>query len=195
MIPARRARLILFYESVDISEDISEDLDSATWTDKSDRETDELSVTLHNAHGKWSGGWFPAKGARLDAFIEALDWESQGNAVRLSCGAFEIDEIEISGGSGSKATIKAISAPVTSKARGNRKTKAWEDIRLSMIAGEIARNAGLDLFFELDGDTLYKWEDQMEETDLNFLQGLCDDAGASLKVTHDKIVIFSQEKR
>jgi phage protein D len=192
----RRAKLHLLYNSRDISEDISADLDSATWTDKSDKSADELSINLHNAHGKWSGDWLPAKGAKLTASIEVLNWGEEGNNSTLPCGTFEIDQIEVSGGSsGSKATIKALSVPITSQARGSKKTKAWEVVKLSVIAAEIARNAGLSLFFELDEDPEYQREDQLEETDLNFLQGLCAEAGASLKVTHDKIVVFSREKR
>jgi phage protein D len=183
------------YNGVDISEDISPDLDTASWTDKSDKESDEISVSLHNTHGKWSNEWLPAKGSKLVASIETLNWDGDGHSETLPCGTFEIDQIDVTGGDGSKATIKGISAPITSKVRGNRKTKAWQDMTLSLIAAEMAKNAGLELYFELDDDPAYQREDQMEETDLNFLQGLCVDAGASLKVSHDKIVIFSQAKR
>ncbi len=152
-------------------------------------------MSLLNTHGRWSGDWLPAKGAKLSASIEVLDWGAQGDSATIPCGTFEVDEIEVSGGSASKATIKAISTPITSKVRGNAKTKAWQDIKLSVIASEIAKNAQLAVYLETDEDPEYQREDQIEETDLNFLQGLCADAGLSLKVTHDKIVIFSQEMR
>lgn len=193
---ARRATLHLTYNGKDISEDITADLSAATWTDKADAGADELSVTLHNAHGRWSGDWFPAKGAKLSAAIELSDWGGDGQRATLPCGTFEIDEIEVSGGSsGSKATIKAISAPVSSASRGEAKTRAWQDVSLSEIAGDAANSAGLALVFELDDDPQYEREDQLHETDLTFLQGLCRDAGCALKVTHDKLVIFSREKR
>ena len=193
---ARRAKLRIIYNGADISEDISNDLDSVTWTDKSDSEADSIDVTLHNAHGKWNGEWLPAKGARLEAFIEVRDWSGEGNAMVLPCGTFEIDQIDVSGGdNGSKVTIRGISAPITSKVRGSIKNKAWENMKLSLIAAEIAGNAGLSLYIDIDDDPLYQREEQSEETDLGFLQGLCADAGVSLKVSHDKIVIFSQEKR
>jgi phage protein D len=193
---ARRAKLILLYNGADISEDISADLDTATWTDKSSGEADEINVNLHNTHGKWSNEWLPSKGAKLTASIEVQNWDGEGDAAILPCGAFEIDQINVSGGDGSsKVTIKGLSAPVTSKVRGNKKTKAWNDMKLSLIAAEIARNAGLALYLELENDPVYQREDQVEETDLGFLQGLCSDAGANLKVSHDKIVIFDQGKR
>ena len=195
MIRTRRERFLLLYNGKDISVDVSEDLDTASWTDKSGKEANTLNVTLHNAHGRWANEWLPAKGAKLTASIEVRDWNAQGDNATLPCGTFEIDEIEVSGGAASKATIKAISTPVTSKIRGNIKTKAWQDVKLSVIAGEMAANAGLALYFDLDTDPQYQREDQMQETDLNFLQGLCNDAGATLKVSHDKIVIYSEEKR
>lgn len=188
---ARRATLHLKYNGTDISEDITTDLLSASWTDKAANEADELSVTLHDVEGKWRGDWLPGKGARLEASIEIKNWGSDGNGATLPCGTFEIDEIEVSGGSsGSKATIKAISSPVSSAARGEAKTKAWQDITLSSIAGEVASAAGLSLMYSLNDDPLYEREDQSQETDLNFLSNLVRDAGGQLKVTHDKMVIF-----
>lgn len=193
---ARRAVLKLTYNGTDITEDITEDLSTATWTDKADAGADELSVTLHNAHGRWSGDWFPAKGAKLSAEIEVIGWGGDGYRASLPCGTFEIDEIELSGGSsGSKATIKAISAPVSSASRGEAKTRAWQDVALSEIAADAAKNAGLSLVFELEDDPHYEREDQSHETDLSFLLGLCRDAGCALKVTHDKLVVFSRESR
>lgn len=193
---SRRATLRLKYDGADISADITADLSSATWTDKGGGEADELSVTLHNAHGRWHNDWMPSKGAKLDASIEVQDWGGEGNTAELPCGTFEIDEIELSGGaSGSKATIKAVSVPVTSAAKGKGKTKAWQDVTLSVIAGEIASDAGLELFFELDADPRYEREDQSDESDLAFLGGLVRDAGGILKVTHDKLAILSREKR
>jgi phage protein D len=193
---ARRAKLTLLYNGTNISEDVTADLDAAVWTDKSGGEADEISVNLHNTHGRWSDEWLPAKGAKLTASIEVQNWDGDGNTAVLPCGTFEIDQIDVSGGDGgSKVSIKGISVPITSKARGSKKTKAWEDMRLSLIAAEIAGKAGLELYFDLENDPLYRREDQIEETDLGFLQGLCDDAGAVLKVSHEKIVIFGQGRR
>ena len=95
-IRARRARLRLLYEGKDISEDISKDLISATWTDKSAKEVDDLSITLHNKHGRWYGEWLPSKGAKLSAWIVVENWAHASDGYALPCGTFEIDEIEIS---------------------------------------------------------------------------------------------------
>lgn len=193
--PARRASLELFYEGKNISEDVSKDLISATWTDKSNKEVDDLSVKLQNTHGKWYGDWLPSKGARLVASIIVHDWFSPGESLTLPCGTFQIDEISVTGGSESTVDIKAVSSPITSKLRGESKTRAWEQVTLSRIARDIAEKNRMELVFDMPKDPEYQREDQAEETDLSFLQGLCAESGASLKVTHDKIVIFSQEEK
>ena len=48
---ARKAKLIPLYNATDISEDISVDLNTAAWTDKSGSEANDISVNLHNAAG------------------------------------------------------------------------------------------------------------------------------------------------
>ncbi len=193
-IRARRARLRLLYEGKDISEDISKDLISATWTDKSAKEVDDLSITLHNKHGRWYGEWLPSKGAKLSAWIVVENWAHASDGYALPCGTFEIDEIEVSSPP-STVTVKAVSMPITAQARGQAKNRAWEDVTLKRIAADIAAEAGLDLIYDKDDDPFYQYEGQHEETDLSFLQGLCAESGASLKVTHDKIVVFDQAKR
>ena len=190
--PARRAKVRLLYENTDISKEIGRDLLSFSWTDKSSKEADDLQVSLHNLHGLWNSDWMPAKGARLTASILVENWEREGDTQTLPCGTFQIDEIEISGPP-SQVTIKAVSTPVTSRIRGTAKTKAWEAVKLSKIAQDIATGAGLALMFELKEDPEYDRQDQMEETDLSFLQTLCSNCGASLKVTHDKVVIFDEQ--
>ncbi|MBQ9564308.1 MAG: hypothetical protein IJU98_01860 [Synergistaceae bacterium] len=189
----RRTRIILKYNNKDISEDIAKNLLSFKWTDNSSRKADSLDIDLENTAGLWNGAWLPAKGATLTASIVHENWDGGSGIQTLPCGTFQIDETTVSGPP-SKAQIKAVSVPIKTKARGQAKTHGWNDVHLSQIAGDIASDAGLSLMFDLQDDPHYQSEDQMEETDLAFLQGLCDDAGASLKVSHDRLVIFSEEE-
>lgn len=191
--PARRASARVVYNNKDITEDISKDLISLTWTDKSSKEADELTIKLHNAHGLWCGDWQPAKGATLTAQITISNWDGESGTEDLPCGTFEIDETTLSGPP-SEVDIKAVSVPITSKARGEARTRAWENVRLQRIAGDIAAKAGLSLEWDLLKDPLYQREDQLEETDLGFLQGLAEEAGASLKVSHGKLILFDEKE-
>ena len=89
-----------------------------------------------------------------------------------------------------KATIKAGSIPYKSTVRTQKKTKAWENYTLSSIAKEIAGKNGLTCMFESAFDPLYTRKEQIQESDITFLQRLCKAAGISLKVTAKIIVLF-----
>lgn len=188
---ASRSRLIMTYNGKDISADISDSLISASWSDKTGKEADEITVELEDTKGRWSGAWLPSKGATITAALRFVNWDKDGQATVIPWGTFQIDEISLA--YPSKVTIKGVSTPVTSKIRGQAKTRAWEDIRLSKIAADIASSAGLSLMLEVSSDPLFQREDQMQESDLAFLQGLCTDLGYSLKVSTGKLVIFDQE--
>ena len=129
------------------------------------------------------------KGAEISAVIIQRNWESTGRDRALDCGTFEVDTINGSGPP-SKVTIKASSIPCKTTARTQKKTKAWEKIKLSVIANEIAGANGLSCMFESSSDPFYDRKEQMQESDITFLQRLCKDAGISLKVTAKMIVLF-----
>lgn len=133
-----------------------------------------------------SGG---AKGAEISAVIIQKNWESDGKDRVLDCGVFQVDSVD-GNGPPAKVTIKAGSIPYTSTIRTQKKTKAWEKIKLSGIANEIAAANGLKCLFESDFDPLYNRREQVTESDIVFLQRLCKAAGISLKVTAKMIVLF-----
>lgn len=188
---ASRSQLILTYNGKDISQDISESLISATWNDKSSKEADEISVELEDTRKRWSHAWFPSKGATITAAIRFINWDDSGQIARMPWGIFQIDEISLT--HPYKVTIRGVSTPVSSKIRGQAKTKAWENIRFSKIASDIASSAGLAVMLDIPDDPLFKREDQSQESDLAFLQGLCTEQGYSLKVSGGKLVIFDQD--
>ncbi|MDX5091602.1 contractile injection system protein, VgrG/Pvc8 family, partial [Lactobacillus crispatus] len=120
------------------------------------------------------------------------NWEQDGKTDNLDLGQFEIYELEVRFPP-SIVSIKAISVPNSSSLRGERKNRAWEKTKLSVIAGDLASKAGLKLFF--DGENVeYDRIEQTEESDLVFLMGLCNDAGLCIKITDKQLVIFDEEK-
>lgn len=133
-----------------------------------------------------SGG---AKGATIKASIVKKNWLGNGEELELNCGTFEIDSVDVSGPP-QKLVLKATSIPYTSTTRTQMKTKAWEKIKLSGIAREIAKTNGLQAMFESGYDPMYERKEQVQESDVVFLQRLCKDAGLALKVTAKTIVLF-----
>lgn len=193
MAKIRRASLSLSYNNVDITTDLSDYLVSFSYEDNSDNKADDLQIVLEDKKGLWRGSWYPNKGARLVASIITQDWRFAGTAQTLPLGSFEIDEISYTGPP-DVVTLKAVSIPVHSSLVDEDKIRAWEETALSVIAGDIANEAQLELMFDSDYDPEYDRIEQSEEPDLPFLQRLCDQAGLSLKVSSDKIIVFDSTK-
>lgn len=190
---ARRTVVRLIFEGVDISADINRNFLSLTYTDNEEDKTDDLQLSLDDKEGVWLGNWLntpsASKGAEIAAVIVQKNWESTGKDRILDCGVFEVDTVDGSGPP-AKATIKAGSIPYASTIRTQKKTKAWENYTLSGIANEIAAANGLTCMFESAFNPFYQRKEQMQESDITFLQRLCKAAGISLKVTAKIIVLF-----
>ncbi|MBE3586573.1 MAG: hypothetical protein IMW94_10575 [Thermoanaerobacter sp.] len=190
---ARRARLQVLYENVDISADLQPHLLSWTYTDNLSGQADDLQITLEDRLQLWSGPWMPEKGATLKAKIIQENKKRDGTKEEVSLGLFEIDEIETNHPP-STVTIKAISIPESSSLRGEDKNRAWEKTKLSVVARDIAAGAGLKLFFDTEDNPEYDRVEQTEESDLAFLMRLCNNAGLCLKVSDAQIIIFDEQK-
>lgn len=190
---ARRTIIQLVFAGADISADVNKYLLSATYTDNEEDKADDLQISLDDREGVWLGNWLDtpsaAKGTEIAAVIVQKNWESNGKDRVLDCGVFEVDTVDGSGPP-AKVTIKAASIPYESTVRTQKKTKAWENYKLSGIAQEIAAKNGLTCLFESAFDPIYTRKEQIQESDITFLQRLCKAAGISLKVTAKIIVLF-----
>lgn len=190
---SRRAKLEVFYESTDISAFLQPYLIGWNYSDSISGQADDLQIKLEDREQLWVGSWIPEKGATLKAQIVQENKKQFDTVDELDLGLFVIDEIE-SSGPPSTATIKSMSIPTSSALRGSAKNKAWEETKLSVVAGDIAKEAGLKLFYDTADDPEYDRVEQTEESDLTFLMRLCSDAGLALKITGTQIVIFDEQK-
>lgn len=183
-------RLLFTSKGTDVTQDILPDLLSFSYEDKETGEADELRLTLKDETGKWSASWKPDGGEIVDAYLAAGD-VTNGKGDELFCGRFYADRLSVRG-SPRTFEMEAVSTPLQHPIRRKLITKAWESRTLKGIAQEITDSNGLKLFFDVEGDPQYDRRDQKEESSLKFLSRLCDDAGFSIKVTADRIVIFDQ---
>lgn len=140
-----------------------------------------------NAHSTANG----LQGATITASIVQCNVLSDGKDRVLECGTFQIDTIRASGPP-SRVTFKATSLPFTSTVRYMTRNKAWENIKLSAIAAQIASAAKMQCYFSSAYDPLYTRREQAGESDISFLQRLCKAAGIALKVTANTIVLFDE---
>jgi len=188
MSTARKTTVNIVYNGKNISQDIAPFLLSFEYTDNESKKADDIQIKLEDREGLWMKDWLPTKGDTITASIVAYDGYQTST---LPCGSFSVDEIEHSGPPHT-VTIKAVSVPIGSAARGEIKTRAWEKISLKEISGDIASSANLTLLFESKTNPSYLRIDQAETSDLAFLQQLCDKDCLSLKVTDQQIVIFDE---
>lgn len=186
---ARNVRLKLNYNSKDISTDIAPYLLSFQFSDKASGEADDIQINLEDGDKLWESEWFPNKGDTIEAFFIIENWESAGK-TEVQLGVFEIDEIEISG-LPHVVSIKAISVPNNNDLRGIQRNKAWEKVKLSQIAQEIAEKAGLKLYLNLTDDEEIERLEQREESDLEFLTKTAKEKGCGVKVSDTQLDVYS----
>lgn len=129
------------------------------------------------------------KGTEIHAVIIQKNPFSDGKDKVHDCGVFEIDSVDFSGPP-DKLTIKATSIPYSSTLRQTEKTKVWENSTLKNIGAAIAQNNGMQLMYISSYNPTYKRKEQLNISDIVFLQTLCKGAGISLKVTSKMIVMF-----
>lgn len=186
---ARHTRVRITYDNKDISEDLAPFLDSFDFKDNADGAADDISITLEDRQELWESDWFPSKGATLKASIIFTNWNNAEGDVEVPLGLFEVDEIEISG-LPHKVRIKAVSVPSNNELRGVKKNRAWEKVKLSAIAKEIADRAGLGLYLNLREDNEIERLEQKEESDLAFLTRVAKDKGYGVKVSDSQLDVY-----
>ena len=185
----RRTKINLIYQGTDITADISDDLLDFSWTDNESGAADDLAIKLKDPKGKWIGPWFPQKGDTIRATI--LDEISETQTTALFCGEFTVDQLTASGPP-REFTIKGVNIPLDRKLRREKKSRAWEDTKLSHVVAVIAEGGKMTSFYDEDEDPHYDRIDQRDESDLAFLNRVCQAEGFSLKVTSNQVVVFQQ---
>lgn len=121
------------------------------------------------------------------------NWNDTGKNAVLDCGTFEIDSVDLSGPP-LKTTLKSTSIPYTSTLRMMKKSRNWEKISLKAITQQIANEAGLKMLYESSNNPEYDKKEQVQQSDIRFLQDLCHAEGKALKVTKLSIVIFDKQE-
>lgn len=186
-----RLRLLFTGDEKDVTQDVVADLLAWSYSDHETGQADEISLTLKDPEGKWAQSWRPDGGETIRMYLSAGTVSAPG--PELFCGTFYVDSIRLSG-KPSVVEIRATSIPLNQPIRKLAKSRAWEFRKLGDIAKTIAAEAKLELLMDVSEDPLYDRIDQDKESDLAFLKKLCEAAGLSLKVTDEKLVIFSQDR-
>ena len=195
---ARRAGIGLEFAGVNVTKNIKPYLLSVQYTDEEDGDLDDLQIRLQDRNSAWLQSWLndivtaSAKGSfKIRATIDRLNWTGKGIDTRLDCGEFELDTVEASGPP-AVVVIKGTGLPFAGSARQTKKTRGWESYTLSGIGKQIAGESGLGFMFEAAFDPGYQRLEQYRQSDMQFLERLCKNAGMSLKATDRMLVIFDR---
>ena len=192
----RRAWLQVTYNSKDISEALAEYLINASYTDNLSGQVDDISLTLEDKAGLWQSDWMPTKGATLDVTLCTYNWQGRYDGEsNVVLGQFEVDEIELTSAP-DVVTIKAVAITIgdDSTLRSTLRSHTWENISVWKAANDIAWQNGMKLFWDCSDNPNIDKLEQSDESDLDVLKKICDDAGFALKVTTDTIIVFDEAK-
>lgn len=192
---ARRASIQLIYGNTDITADISDILESFSYKDCAEGQSDSISISIDAAGEGWKGSWMPDKGAKLYPTIAVTDWNFGGveNGIRdlsAECGAFTLDDLSYSDAP-DVLNIGAVAKPNDTSFSERERDFDWKNTSVQKIAEEIVGRYGLSLQFEgADHEIEVK---EQSETDSAFLQKLCETYGLCMKVYTEKLWIYDRE--
>lgn len=192
---ARRTEIRVSIDKKDVSTSVNKYLNSLTYVDTAKDEADDLQLFLDDRDNEWINWLGPAgndlRGTTITAAIVQKNRYSDGKDAMLDCGLFELDSIDCSGPP-QTMNIKGLAIPHNSALRSETKTKAWEENTLKNIATQIAAESGLTLYFESQLNPTYNRIDQSNESDIAFLQRLCQNCGITIKVTGKLLVLYEE---
>lgn len=189
----RQAKVLINYNGKNITQDLADYNMDFSFTDATSGELDDLQIRVADRDRKWQKTWAPVDGDMIKATIEVTDWYKEGDRKQYNCGTFHVDGLTFSGAP-DEVTIKAASFPISSAVRQEKRTKVWEKVKLSTIAGDVASRAKLKLVIEVKNDPSYDRIEQEEKTDFAFLLELTSKEGIAVKVTDNKLVLFDEAK-
>lgn len=131
---ARRTELKLYFKGVDISKDISDYLQSMSYTDNEKDKTDDISITLDDRDEKWLTKWLNTKNATKKAVGSKKDI-SVGDIVQFKGGSVYVSSTAVNvaankGASKCKVTMKNNNKhPLHLVSQDGKKVYGWVDTK------------------------------------------------------------------
>jgi len=171
------------YGDTDVTAQIEPYLTSLTYTDSIDgKEADKLTVALEDSQRTFQGALYPIKGSAL-----YFEFGNDKDHAFKSGKGYRIDTISVAGAADTGDVVTWVaSANIPSGAIHTRWCKAWADGTLEAIARTIAGKHDLDVVYDLDETVDLPRLDQVEASDLEFLQATARRYGLSCSVKAGK---------
>lgn len=172
----------------------SQHIKSFRYTDNTSDQADDLSITLADPDRTWMQKYLPQtkKGLECTAAMKVESWTNPSDTREFDCGIFFINSVGFKGPP-NEVDIKASSIPPNG-VKSTSKFKAWENMDLKGIAGQIAEQNDLTLFYDASDNPRTKRTDQADKSDLEYLRDRCKEAKLSLKIHKKQLIIYSEEE-
>lgn len=187
---ARKAWANIIYNGNDVTEQLKGYLESFSYTDAADGESDTLSIELCNMGKEWISSFYPSHQDILITKIITENWETTGRKS-FYCGKFVVDSVSFSGRP-LKCKIEAISSPANEAFKTANRTKVWKKATIEGIGKEITERYKLSFSYEGSSIAIKKME-QSEQNDSDFYCGLCQKYGLGIKIFANKIVVYDKK--
>ena len=129
------------------SQSQSQSVLSFSYSDNTSDKADDLTVEIADPARTWMQSYIPTKGAECNAIIKVYNWSAPGDTREFDCGAMWVDEIDLAGPP-NMVTVKAVSVPVNTGIKTQKRYQFWEGQPLQAIAAEIAGLYGLALVWD-----------------------------------------------
>lgn len=133
-----------------------------------------------------------SKGLDISASIVLQNEKSDGKDKAIDCGHFELDSIDFDGPPAT-VNIKCTSLSFRKSIRQTKKSRSWESYYLSGILAEMAGKSGMAYMFLAANDPFYARTEQIDISDIAFLEQLAHNAGASIKVSANIIIVYDAD--
>jgi len=184
--PIPKATVNLLYNGKDCTEDFSKYLNSVSFKEYEDEQSDELNISLNNNDGYFTDLWFPEKGAKLTCKI------NYGTEV-FDCGTASIDENTFNfSTSGDTVEIKALATstnfPVRTQRIINHSGKT-----LTQIAAAIGKIHNFKVLGE-EGNVRVGTVIQKNESDISFLRRLAKQYGFIFNIKDGFLTFIKKEE-
>src|SRR5215469_15419792 len=128
----------------------SQNLLKFCYSDSTSEKADGLDIEIADPHRTWMQQHLPKKGIECKAGFTVYNWKNPGDNRVFEMGTFYINQVEYKFGShhGNVVTVKGSSIPVKSHIKNEKKHRSWEASNLKSIAGQVAQQNGLTLFYD-----------------------------------------------
>lgn len=190
---ARYAGGSIMLGGIDILASVSESQSvlSFAYSDNTSDKADDLTVIISDPARTWMQSFLPKKGVECEATIKVFNWMAPGDTREFNCGTMWVDEISMAGPPNT-VTMKAVSIPVNTGIKTQRRYQFWEGQPLQAIAGEIAAMYSLALVWDATDSPVLKRTDVIETAHLEYLRDRCKDEGLSIKIFNRQLIIYSE---